>query len=353
MSTMPKPDSTTQLQLPVTKPREPSFAEGNLGELPLFVLNRNDARPTLTKDLVRTVDLGVGADGKSRRITVEAGASTGFPTMFGALVLQVIIERALEQGLTDGKVEITRHRIARRLGYRRPQASDLDRINKACEKLAGVRFKLENTWWHRAPRTPAQTGGATSTADRDAGQLAPKGEEALAVMPHGRLREIEMGGLLDTVRLTASGGCYVTLGERLFESIKNRYIYPLGLDYLVALRSPVAQRIYMYLAKKDDTLQFVEYIKSFGRKVGLNKTAPSAILAALGPALDRLKDEIEVHPPDGQAERHRFLASWVHDKRSGNLTFVFFREKAPSTTRPDGRVWGEQLVQGILRRNSK
>jgi hypothetical protein len=40
----PQREKAVHLQLAVTRPREPSFAEGNVGELPLFVLNTQDAR---------------------------------------------------------------------------------------------------------------------------------------------------------------------------------------------------------------------------------------------------------------------------------------------------------------------
>jgi hypothetical protein len=40
----------------------------------------------------------------------------------------------------------------------------------------------------------------------------------------------------------------------------------------------------VYLAKKDDNGQYVEDLKSFAKKVGLRKTAPSAVLDALAPA---------------------------------------------------------------------
>ena len=79
MPNAPQREKAVQLRLAVTRPREPSFAEGNLGELPLFVLNTQDARPELSKDLERVIDLGVGPDGGRRRLTIMAG-SAGCPT---------------------------------------------------------------------------------------------------------------------------------------------------------------------------------------------------------------------------------------------------------------------------------
>jgi hypothetical protein len=131
--------------------------------VPLFVLNTQDARPELSKDLERVIDLGPGPDGGRRRLTIMAG-SAGYPTMFAALVLQAIIERALEEGQDSPVVHVTRHYIARRLRYRRPQASDFRRIDMACEKLAaveaakGIDENIDAVLERREPRPPLRPG---------------------------------------------------------------------------------------------------------------------------------------------------------------------------------------------------
>ena len=326
MPNAPQREKAVQLQLAVTRPREPSFAEGNLGELPLFVLNTQDARPELSKDLERVIDLGVGPDGGRRRLTIMAG-SAGYPTMFAALVLQVIIERALEEGLDSPVVYVTRHYIARRLRYRRPQASDFRRIDMACEKLAAVKVKLENTWYAKAPR-----------AQIEAARESPFTRPARGA----RLSDLDIHGLLDAVHFrqtrkpdgSLDDKSYVKLSDKLFESIKNGYLYPVGLDFLLALNSSVAQRVYLYLAKKDDNGQYVEDLKSFAKKVGLKKTAPSAILDALAPALKQLAGELEVPMRDGSIEVHRFLEEWKVDTASGNIIFRFFRENQRPRQQP-------------------
>jgi len=75
MPNAPQREKAVQLQLAVTRPREPSFAEGNLGELPPFVLNTPDAPPEPSKDLERGIDPGVGPDGGRRRLTVMVGSA--------------------------------------------------------------------------------------------------------------------------------------------------------------------------------------------------------------------------------------------------------------------------------------
>jgi hypothetical protein len=126
----------------------------------------------------------------------------------------------------------------------------------------------------------------------------------------------------------------VKLSDKLFESIKNGYLYPVGLDFLLALNSSVAQRVYLYLAKKDDNGQYVEDLKSFAKKVGLKKTAPSAILDALAPALKQLAGELEVSMRDGSIQIHRFLEEWKVDEASGNIVFRFFRENQRAQQQP-------------------
>jgi len=72
MPNAPQREKAVQLQPAVTRPREPSFAEGNLGELPLFVLNTQDARPELSKDLERRALRLVLPGWETEPVTVHA-----------------------------------------------------------------------------------------------------------------------------------------------------------------------------------------------------------------------------------------------------------------------------------------
>jgi hypothetical protein len=84
----------------------------------------------------------------------------------------------------------------------------------------------------------------------------------------------------------------------------------------------------------DDNGQYVEDLKSFAKKVGLKKTAPSAVLDALAPALKQLAGELEVPMRDGSMEIHRFLEEWKVDTASGNIIFRFFRENQRPQQQP-------------------
>src|ERR1700737_5078813 len=72
MPNAPQREKDVQLQPAVPRPREPSFSEGNLGELPLFVLNTQDARPELSKDLERRALRLVLPGWETEPVTVHA-----------------------------------------------------------------------------------------------------------------------------------------------------------------------------------------------------------------------------------------------------------------------------------------
>ncbi len=153
-------------------------------------------------------------------------------------------------------------------------------------------------------------------------------------------------------RLTQDDGngrprSWVKLSDLVFESLRGRYYYPVDLDYTVALKSPLAQRLYLYLTKKDRHGQYVEGLKHIARKLGLAKTSPSAILDSLGPALDLLKGDIQVLPADGRTVVKRFVEAWEVSKERGQLVVRFY---AGDTKREKARRFFAQVqeeLQGI------
>lgn len=81
----------------------------------------------------------------------------------------------------------------------------------------------------------------------------------------------------------------VEFGSLLYESITSGYCIGIDIPYLNAIRSsPLAHRLYGYLTKKDKpgspeatTVTCREGIVHLARKLGLAKTARSAIVPAL------------------------------------------------------------------------
>jgi hypothetical protein len=287
------------------KPQESSIAEGNLAEFPIFVLTNHEARPKALEAYSKTISLGTDViDGvaRTRTVVVNAMPAHGFPTMFASLVLHVIFEQARNQGLASPVVHIGRCQIARRLGYTRPSKKDYLQIERACEALRSVELKFTNAWHDRG---------------------------------RGRLPDVHIEGILTAIhfedeRLTHEGETdghprsWVKLSDLVFESLRSKYFYPVDLDYTVALKSPLAQRLYLYLTKKDRQGQYVEGLKHIARKLGLAKTSPSAILDSLGPALELLKTELHVTTSQGQLIRKRFVQAWEVTPERGQLLVRFY-----------------------------
>ena len=84
----------------VRRPSESAGSEGNLAELPIWVLHSKEARPKLNSDYSKTIDLGtvLNEDGRAleRTITITAAPKYGFPTMFAYRVLLAILQEGRE-----------------------------------------------------------------------------------------------------------------------------------------------------------------------------------------------------------------------------------------------------------------
>jgi hypothetical protein len=221
---------------------------------------------------------------------------------FASLVLHAIFEQARNQGLASPVVHIGRCQIARRLGYARPSKKDYLQIERACEALRSVELRFTNAWHDRG---------------------------------RGRLPDVHIEGILSAIHFederptheeerNGQPRSWVKLSDLVFESLRSKYFYPADLDYTVALRSPLAQRLYLYLTKKDRQGQYVERLKHMAKKLGLAKTSPSAILDSLGPALELLKADLQVTAPHGQVIRKRFVEAWEVTREPRQLLVRFY-----------------------------
>jgi hypothetical protein len=287
------------------KPQESSIAEGNLAEFPIFVLTNHEARPKALDAYSKTIRLGTDViDGvaRTRTVVVNAMPAHGFPTMFGSLVLHAIFEQARNQGLASPVVHIGRCQIARRLGYARPGKKDYLQIERACEVLRSVELKFTNAWH-----------------DRGRGRLPDVHIEGILTAVH-----FEDERLAHEEERNDRPRSWVKLSDLVFESLRSKYFYPVDLDYTVALRSPLAQRLYLYLTKKDRQGQYVERLKHIGKKLGPAKTSPSAILDSLDPALELLRTDLRVSTPYGQITRKRFVEAWEVTPERGQLLVRFY-----------------------------
>jgi hypothetical protein len=292
-----------------SRPAESAISEGNLVENPLFVLTNKEARPLDENGEIRLADyekvvhIGlerVGTELAERRVVMNASPKYGFPTMFAYRLLLAVIQRAQQAGFGGPKVFIGRHEIATALGYSRPSSAVYADIENACFAMTAMTIEFGNTWYERREgHHRGRRGGAHLINEFD-------------------FQDERLGG-------SAGGRSHVTLGDLLFDSLRAGYFHGVDLRYMNALKSPLAQRLYAYLTKKDhQKLGYCEGIREIAAKLNLKKRKPSAILKALGPALDLLQREV---PVAGSARPRRFIGDWRFDERL-LLRVTFFREPA-------------------------
>jgi predicted nucleotidyltransferase len=116
---------------------------------------------------------------------------------------------------------------------------------------------------------------------------------------------------------------YVELGAELFESLKEQYRVLVDLDYINALPTDTARRLYSYLTKRDGKegdarSEYSENLVSLAKKLPLAKTSPSAIRDTLEPALAVLSRPLE-------GSRKQFLTGFRFDgARAETKLTVFF-----------------------------
>jgi len=291
-----------------SKPDEFTLAEGNLAELPIFVLSNKEAKPKELADYKRHVVLGTRHENGQeveRSVTVTANPAYGFPTMLANRVLHAVIAASQEQRFESPFVFITRHQIAVKLGYQQPGATEYRLILDALKALRSIVLVAADCWHDKNKKTrEGSVKSAGLIADFDF-----KDERVQSQLP-----------LLN--RDGVPQRSYVKLSDLVYASLRAGYHFGIELPYLSAL-GPLPGRLYEYLTKKDDQkTTYTEGVKSLGRKMNLKKTAPSDIMAALGPALDSLQREVAVPSVE---RRRRFLESWKYDREAAQVTVVFYR----------------------------
>ncbi|MGA9521494.1 MAG: replication initiator protein A, partial [Myxococcaceae bacterium] len=312
------------------RPAEAAISEGNLAENPLFVLNNKDAKPPIGVDangkpdlslytrvlsIGKTIDAGTEVE---RSVTLKANPQFGYPTMFAYRLLIAIIEEARRHDFASPTVYISRHALASRLGMKRPGHKEYKDIENALEAMRTLSLRFAETWYQKreGKRGSVQCDGLISSFrfvdDRQVALPFVQNEEA------------------------SSKRSYVRMSDILFESLKNNYFHGVDLDYMNALKTPLAQRLYAYLAKKDNNRpSYSEDVRLLASKLNLKKRAPSAIWDALDPQsssradsgpLELLRRETEVEYSGQQLRTRRFLERWVADRKTNLLTVFFYDE---------------------------
>ena len=252
-----------------------------------------------------------------RRIRIVATEEYGFPTVFTERVLYALFSLAQRQYgrpnpiknpwlPANRRLHVSRAAIARELGNPRPSKADYRFIAEACHAMKNTSYEFQATWW-----------------DTRSGRLK-KLERSVSLLTEVQFYN-ESGGAQGELRFDDDGDAkisFVEFGSLLFESLTSGYCIGIDIPYLNAIRSsPLAHRLYGYLTKKDQQPTYSEGIAKLARKLGLAKTARSAIIPALDQALELLKREL----PVAGGPARRFVESWSYSE-SDVLAIRFFRD---------------------------
>ncbi len=317
----------------IRRPLESSIFEGNISELPLWALTEKHAIPRVKvrdektgvgrlvvneKALIRVVTLPEKTleDGSVAQPHVEitANALYGFPTMFAARVLAIVLERARQRPSTfleSEVINISRYEIALRLGYK-PSAigrSTYESIERALDALMSTALHFRSSWYVKSSQKRANFVKATGLIA--AYQFYDDRKERQAELP-------------DLVPPDISRS-YVRLSDVLLASLREGYYHGIDVDYLNSLSSPLAERLYLYLAKRDGDGRAVykETLSLLATKVCIQATKPSKIWRDLELALKRLSTPLRL--PTGTTRQ--FLRSYRYDKESQTVEAHFFTKK--------------------------
>lgn len=318
------------------RPVEAGIFEGNLSELPLWALSDRHALPRIAmtdadgiermvpneKLLRRLVQLPSVEmrDGTVAEPSVEiiANSRFGFPTMFAARVLAIILEQARNRagGFAGSDiVNISRWEIATRLrGKGSPIGKSVyDSIERALETLRTTSLHFRSSWHESGTEGRAMFIKATGLIAEY--QFFDERKERQPV--------------LDGIIPPETKRSYVRLSDLLVKSLRNGYYQGVDVDYLNALASPLAARLYLYLSKRDGEgrASYTEGLKKLAAKVALVDTAPSAILKLVRPALTQLATPLQV----GDGAPRRFLRGFDYEPERQMLVVHFFtlaQEKA-------------------------
>jgi hypothetical protein len=338
MSSPPPPEDEPLVV--AQRPRESAIVEGNLAEAPVFVLDPQLARPLRNglrhpDDYVRRVSMPQVRRGElvDKSVTVTASPEYGFPTIFALRCLVAILDIGYKRGANDGIIPVTRHEIAKAVGHSRPSTGLYTDILNQLWAMRTVSVDFREFWWDRANKSRLGT-----------------------VVARGLIADFRF---LDTRRhqktpLAADGlpHNFVQLPALLLASLRAGYHHGVDLQYLNALRRPLSQRLYVYLAKKDAPWDgqpegkvresYQEGLQLLSAKMNLRDTRPSAARRALEPALSALQAPLPVGAAQGRPRRFLKAFRFIEDAQGRpSLVLEFHDEK---------RAMVEALVERELRK---
>lgn len=243
--------------------------EGNVIEVPLFVLNNKAAR-------VRCADPG-DREALARAYTRRIVRSATLPD--GTTVAAQSPQRLMNQAVTgknscrrparivdvvqpdDPNVYVTRADLCRALGVK-VSGRELGRIEHQLRALKAVSIEFSDAWY--AKEDPRQRG-TWAPGKKTVSVIA---DWCFAAGPLARGPRRACRGY--------PGAAWVKLGEAIHASLRGRYLQPLDLAYFLGLDA-VSRRLYVYLSKRGgrDKATYAERLALIRERLPLDGDRPS------------------------------------------------------------------------------
>lgn len=243
------------------------FDETNLSRLGLISIQ--ERIPDTYTTWVTTFDVN-GHDGELSCFSpsevggVPHGLDGDFVTALNAMYL--------EQGAPpDGYVHTTAYALIQRAGFE-DSGQNYDRLQVAMKRLRAAQFKIAQAWRRRGE-------GATGWVSVEFSYISQIRQST----PEGRT-------------LTRGTTLSLQLADPVAESIRNRYLHPLDLDFLTSLRRPLARALYRLLNSRrynehepnHPAREFSVLVSDWARDCKLTETVPARIRRNLVEAHDEL-----------------------------------------------------------------
>ena len=232
------------------------FDETNLSRLGLISIQ--ERIPDTYTTWVTTFDVN-GHDGELSCFSpsevggVPHGLDGDFVTALNALYL--------EQGAPpDGYVHTTAYALIQRAGFE-DSGQNYERLQVALKRLRAAQFKIAQAWRRRGE-------GATGWVSVEFSYISQIRQST----PEGRT-------------LTRGTTLSLQLADPVAESIRNRYLHPLDLDFLTSLRRPLARALYRLLNSRsyneheplNPAGEFSVLVSDWARDCKLTETVPARI----------------------------------------------------------------------------
>lgn len=290
-----------------------------------------------------------------QRVTLSS--EEGLPTPIDEHVILALLSLAKQaNNFADPKVAFFPHRIFRRLRWSADKY-DYQRLRASLRRLKALTIRYENAWWDK--------DGREYEVEFATGIIA---SYHLARLTRGRKRSED------------APTSWIHWSPEFFRSLQQGNLKRLDLDRLLALRLPIAQRMYRFLDKRFHNAPTVEFdLFDFAcGHLGLTRIGNVAELKRrLAPALDELGRTGFIQPamPDERyrkikagvwrirldratrTERSLALADHVHGDRDLSAPKLVaewhrLRGTAPSTPSRSDLLFAAELLNALRKERS-